>query len=41
MTLAKHFTLEEFSHSSKAIARGIDNTVGWKPVPHWVVSDEQ
>ena len=24
------------SHSKR-----IDNTVGWKPVPHWVVSDEQ
>ena len=32
MTLTKHFTLEEFTRSSTAIARGIDNTVGWKPV---------
>ena len=32
MALKKHFTLEEFSHSSTALTRGIDNTVGWKPV---------
>ena len=32
MALTKHFTLEEFSHSSTAITRGIDNTVGCKLV---------
>ena len=32
MALTKHFTLEEFTRSSKAIARGIDNTVGCKLV---------
>ena len=31
--LTKHFTLEEFSHSSTAKARGIDNTVPKQLVP--------
>ena len=33
MKLTKHFTLEEFSHSSNAKARGIDNTVPEKLIP--------
>lgn len=33
MILSKHFTLEEFIHSDKAIAKGIDNT------PHQVAID--
>ena len=33
MKLTKHFSLEEFSHSSTAKARGIDNTVPEKLIP--------
>ena len=33
MTLTKHFTLEEFTRSSTAKARGIDNTVPEKLIP--------
>ena len=33
MTLTKHFTLEEFTRSSTAKARGIDNTVPDKLIP--------
>ena len=33
MTLTKHFTLEEFTRSSNAKARGIDNTVPDKLIP--------
>ena len=33
MKLTRHFTLEEFSRSSTAKARGIDNTVPEKLIP--------
>ena len=33
MKLTKHFSLEEFSHSSTSKARGIDNTVPEKLIP--------
>ena len=33
MKLTKHFSLEEFSHSSTAKARGIDNTVPLQFIP--------
>ena len=33
MKLTKHFSLEEFSHSSTAKARGIDNTVPKQLIP--------
>ena len=33
MTLTKHFTLEEFTRSSTAKARGIDSTVPEKLIP--------
>ena len=33
MTLTKHFTLEEFTRSSNAKARGIDNTVPLQFIP--------